>query len=63
MTKQNITGVDDPHYPATMLVSVENTHNMCGGVPLPVEYMDAMGALCARPAAPRVAAPAPITLQ
>jgi threonine aldolase len=36
---------DDPHYPATKLVSLENTHNMCGGVPLPLGYMDDVGAL------------------
>ena len=39
---------DDPHYGATKLVSCENTHNMCGGVPLPLSFMDDMGALCAR---------------
>ena len=37
---------DDPHYGSTKLVSCENTHNMCGGRPLPVSYMDEMGALC-----------------
>jgi threonine aldolase len=37
---------DDPHYGATKLVSCENTHNMCGGVPLPIAFMDSMGALC-----------------
>lgn len=37
---------DDPHYGATKLVSCENTHNMCGGMPLPISFMDDMGALC-----------------
>jgi threonine aldolase len=36
---------DDPHYPKTTLVSIENTHNMCGGVPLPMDYVDDLGAL------------------
>jgi threonine aldolase len=36
---------DDVHAPITRLVTVENTHNRCGGVVLPVEYMDAVGAL------------------
>lgn len=36
---------DDPHHPRTRLVTVENTHNRCGGVPLSVEYMDALGDL------------------
>lgn len=36
---------DDPHHPVTRLVTVENTHNRCGGVPLSVEYMDALGDL------------------
>jgi threonine aldolase len=37
---------DDPHYPRTALVTVENTHANTGGNPLPVDYMDAVGALC-----------------
>lgn len=36
---------DDPHFPVTRLVTLENTHNRCGGVPLAVEYMDQVGAL------------------
>jgi hypothetical protein len=36
---------DDPHYPTTTLVSIENPHNMCGGVPLPMDYVDDLGAL------------------
>ena len=36
---------DDPHFPITRLITLENTHNRCGGVPLPVEYMDAVGEL------------------
>jgi threonine aldolase len=36
---------DDPHHPITRLVTVENTHNRCGGVPLSVEYMDSVGRL------------------
>lgn len=29
---------DDPHYPVSRLVILENTHNRCGGVPLTVDY-------------------------
>ncbi len=29
---------DDPHFPVSKLVILENTHNRCGGVPLSVEY-------------------------
>jgi threonine aldolase len=29
---------DNPHYPRTRLVCLENTHNMCGGVPITPEY-------------------------
>lgn len=36
---------EDVHHPITRLVTLENTHNRCGGVPLPVEYMDAVGQL------------------
>jgi threonine aldolase len=30
---------DNPHFPRTRLLCLENTHNMCGGTPLPVEYI------------------------
>ena len=36
---------DDPHYPVTRLIALENTHNRCGGVALTVEYTQAAGAL------------------
>jgi threonine aldolase len=36
---------DDPHDPITRLITLENTHNRCGGVPLTVEYTEAAGAL------------------
>ena len=29
---------EDVHHPRTGLLCLENTHNICGGVPLPVEY-------------------------
>jgi threonine aldolase len=38
--------VDDPHQPITRLVSLENTHNRCGGVALTAEYTRAVGELC-----------------
>ena len=36
---------DNEHFPITRLVCVENTHNRCGGRPIPVAYMDAVGEL------------------
>lgn len=37
--------IDDPHLPVTRLVSLENTHNRCGGAALTVEYTRAVGEL------------------
>ena len=37
---------NDDHFAKTELLCLENTHNMMGGVALPVEYMNSMGALC-----------------
>ena len=39
---------DDPHFPITRLISIENTHNRCGGVALSVEYTQAVGELARR---------------
>ena len=39
---------DDPHFPITRLISIENTHNRCGGVALSVEYTRAVGELARR---------------
>jgi len=36
---------DDYHFPVTKMVALENTHNRCGGVPLSVEYTQAVGEL------------------
>ncbi len=36
---------DDPHFPITRLIAIENTHNRCGGVALSVEYTHAVGEL------------------
>jgi len=36
---------DDVHFPISRLVSLENTHNRCNGVPLSVEYIRAVGNL------------------
>jgi threonine aldolase len=35
----------NPHFPKSRLITVENTHNRCGGAPLTVEYMRALGTL------------------
>jgi threonine aldolase len=34
---------DDPHYPVTRLITLENTHNRCGGVVLPFDYTRQVG--------------------
>lgn len=31
---------DDPHFPRTRLICLENTHNMCNGTPLSTAYME-----------------------
>jgi threonine aldolase len=36
---------NNPHFPRTKLLTVENTHNRCGGAPLSVAYMRSIGAL------------------
>jgi threonine aldolase len=36
---------DNPHMPVTRLVTLENTHNRCGGSPLSVEYTQEVGNL------------------
>lgn len=36
---------DNPHYPITKLLCLENTQNFCGGRVLPIDYMDAAGDL------------------
>lgn len=39
---------EDVHQPITRLIVLENTHNMCGGVPLRAEYTRAVGELAHR---------------
>ncbi|HEX9681409.1 MAG TPA: low-specificity L-threonine aldolase [Anaerolineales bacterium] len=34
---------DDPHYPASRLICLENTHNRCGGVPIAAGYTASVG--------------------
>jgi len=36
---------DDPHHPTTRLVSLENTHNRCGGVAIGKKYTETVGQL------------------
>lgn len=36
---------DDPHFPISRLVILENTHNRCGGVPLTAEYTNQVAEL------------------
>lgn len=37
---------DDCHEPRTALVLVENTHNMCGGRVLPLQWLDQLAFIC-----------------
>ncbi len=39
---------DNVHFPRTRLIVLENTHNLCGGHPLGIEYMEAVGAVARR---------------
>ena len=43
---ENAIRADDPHFPKTRLVALENTHNYCGGKVLKTEYVDQVGELC-----------------
>ena len=36
---------DNPHFPRTRLVCLENTHNMCSGMPISAEYTDQVAEL------------------
>lgn len=38
---------DDPHFPRTRLIALENTHNRCGGSPLPPDYLQEVARLAA----------------
>jgi len=40
-----IRNPNDPHYPVTRLIILENTHNRCGGVAVPLEYTREVGKL------------------
>lgn len=37
---------DDPHFPRTALIAVENTHNFYGGRPVPLSHLEKIRALC-----------------
>ncbi|XP_061191803.1 uncharacterized protein LOC133200083 [Saccostrea echinata] len=37
--RERIRISDDPHFPYTRLICVENTHNYCGGKVIPLSYM------------------------
>jgi threonine aldolase len=39
---------DDPHFPRTRLICLENTHNICYGSPLSLDYTRAVGELARR---------------
>jgi threonine aldolase len=44
---RNAIRSDDPHFPRTRLIAVENTHNRCSGAPLPPAYLTALSELAA----------------
>lgn len=39
---------DNIHFPRTRLIALENTHNLCGGAPLPSAYIEAVGGIARR---------------
>jgi threonine aldolase len=39
---------DNVHFPRTRLIVLENTHNLCGGHPLDIDYMKAVGDVARR---------------
>jgi threonine aldolase len=39
---------DDQHNPISRLIALENTHSLCGGVPLALDYVAAVGAVAQR---------------
>jgi threonine aldolase len=39
---------DNVHFPRTRLIVIENTHNLCGGHPLNIDYMKAVGDVARR---------------
>lgn len=44
--KRKLRLYDDCHEPVTALVVVENTHNMCGGKVLPLEWLNELAGVC-----------------
>ncbi|KAF1333564.1 L-allo-threonine aldolase, partial [Globisporangium splendens] len=43
---QDAVRADDPHYPRTRLVALENTHNTCGGRVLPMDFIHQVEEFC-----------------
>ena len=43
---ENAVRGDDPHFPRTKLVSVENTQGSMGGIPLDAAYINSVGEIC-----------------
>jgi threonine aldolase len=39
---------DDPHFPRTRLICLENTHNRCGGAPISLDYTQEVGEIARR---------------
>jgi len=39
---------DNVHFPRTRLIVLENTHNLCSGYPLDIDYMQAVGEIARR---------------
>jgi threonine aldolase len=51
LTVSDIEGAirpDNVHFPRTRLIVLENTHNLCGGHPLDIDYMTAVGDVARR---------------
>lgn len=43
---RNAVRGDDPHYPRTRVVAIENTHNTCGGRVLPLAFVREVEGFC-----------------
>jgi len=39
---ESVIRADNPHYPRSRLIALENTHNRCGGVAIPAAYFSAV---------------------
>ena len=43
--KNSIRNINDSHHPATTLLCLENTHNICYGAPIDTQYLDSVASV------------------